>query len=313
MNLEWIYKRAYWKIRKYMDTHWGLHINKKNYYQIPILSLQETNRCLEELIVSGRPFAAGRIGGSELKAMIQCQPEVTDPKKKADAQNLLFCLSGFFGDVSDLEKFTRLMESSLAEMDLIGVWFNQMEDYMIHRYAKKTVMCGKLEGLEPWYNPGEPWTRALKGKKVLCIHPFKDSILSQYEKREQLFVGSDILPEFELFCIKAVQTLLSQEDERFSSWFDALEYMYDEAMKIDFDIALIACGAYGFPLAAKIKQAGKQAIHMGGAMQLLFGIRGKRWDDFELLQPFYNDAWVRPLESEKLKNGGADVEQGCYW
>ena len=55
----------------------------------------------------------------------------------------------------------------------------------------------------------------------------------------------------------------------------ALNYMFDEAMKKNFDVAIIGCGAYGFPLAAKLKQAGKIVIHLGGATQLLFGIIGR--------------------------------------
>ena len=97
--------------------------------------------------------------------------------------------------------------------------------------------------------------------------------------------------------------------------FDALEWMYQEAMKIDFDVAIIGCGAYGFPLAAKLKQAGKQAIHLAGATQLLFGIKGKRWEEdktFEYVQKFFNDSWVRPGESEKPKKSDV-VEGGCYW
>lgn len=49
--------------------------------------------------------------------------------------------------------------------------------------------------------------------------------------------------------------------------------MKDEIDKQDYDIALIGCGAYGFPLAAHIKRSGKKAIHLGGALQLLFGIK----------------------------------------
>lgn len=33
---------------------------------------------------------------------------------------------------------------------------------------------------------------------------------------------------------------------------------------------------YGFPLAAHVKHKGKQAIHLGGTLQLLFGIKGNR-------------------------------------
>ena len=84
-------------------------------------------------------------------------------------------------------------------------------------------------------------------------------------------------------------------------------------MKEEFDVALIACGAYGLPLAARLREAGKQAVHVGGALQLLFGIRGTRWDDFSLLKPFYNEAWRYPLESEHLKTDSKGVENGCYW
>ena len=62
------------------------------------------------------------------------------------------------------------------------------------------------------------------------------------------------MPEFELKTLKAVQTIAGEKDERFSTWFEALEYMFEETMKIDFDIAIIGCGAYGMPLAAKLKK-----------------------------------------------------------
>lgn len=313
MSFEWNYKRLYWKVRKYLDVHVGIAKPKK-YYKNKIISTNETNERMQQLVQAGKPFAAGRIGGSELKAMVTCQPEFKGDKEKAAMHNLLICLSGFFGPLEDLDRFSRLMEESLGTMDFMGVWYNQMEDYMLEHYAPKTVILGELSGLEPWYCPDNPWTKTLKGKKVLCIHPFKDSILAQYKKREHLFEGTDILPEFELRCVKAVQTLMDQKDERFPKWFDALEYMYEEAMKEDFDIALIGCGSYGLPLAAKIKKAGKQAVHMGGALQLLFGIRGSRWNDFDKLIPFYNEYWEYPMQSEQLTEGrNKSVENGCYW
>lgn len=94
-----------------------------------------------------------------------------------------------------------------------------------------------------------------------------------------MFDNPDILPEFELKTLKAVQTLAGEKEDRFKTWFEALNYMYTEAMKIDFDIAIIGCGAYGMPLASMLKEAGKKAIHMGGVTQILFGIKGKRWEE----------------------------------
>ena len=48
----------------------------------------------------------------------------------------------------------------------------------------------------------------------------------------------------------------------------------------------------------------------GGALQLLFGIRGKRWDDHPIISKLYNDAWVRPEETLAHKE---KVEGGSYW
>ena len=79
-----------------------------------------------------------------------------------------------------------------------------------------------------------------------------------------------------------------------------------------YDVAIIGCGAYGFPLAAKLKNAGKQVIHMGGATQILFGIKGRRWEENPRAQLKFNDAWVHPKKEETPKKCGV-VENGCYW
>ena len=65
----------------------------------------------------------------------------------------------------------------------------------------------------------------------------------------------------------------------------------------------------------KMKAAGKQAVHLGGITQILFGIHGKRWDEdknHQFLQKYYSDAWVRLTDKEKPK-GANVVEDGCYW
>jgi hypothetical protein len=90
------------------------------------------------------------------------------------------------------------------------------------------------------------------------------------------------------------------------------DWMCNEINKIEFDTAVIGAGAYGFPLAAHVKRLGKQAIHLGGASQLLFGIRGNRWDNNPAINRFYNEHWVKPLTSETPRNSYV-VEKACYW
>lgn len=221
-------------------------------------------------------------------------------------------LSGFFPNNLQLgEKFYNLVLEDMREIDVLASYIYE------EKYINKYLNCVKVD-LDGYYAPfmwQNPWTKYLKGKKVLVVHPFVDSIRYQYEhNRDKLFDNPDVLPEFkELLTVKAVQTISDQQDERFDTWFDALQFMKDEISKLDFDIALIGCGAYGMCLAAHVKRMGKQAVHLAGWTQMLFGVYGERWiKDQPQYSKYINEYWIRPLESEKPK-GAEKVENGCYW
>ena len=68
------------------------------------------------------------------------------------------------------------------------------------------------------------------------------------------------------------------------------------------------------PLAVKLKKAGKQAIVIGGGLQLLFGIKGKRWDNgFPEITSLYNEYWVRPSAEETPEKQQKLDDAGAYW
>lgn len=288
--------------------------NKKIISGKRVLSAIDVNRVIAEKIISGEPFMAGRFGATELSTIKTFDFQVRKKYKKM--MNQLQMWSGFFPATKEAgEQFTTLMIESIHHANYMGFWMLPFERYYLKKYGSDDLLLTYLFDLEPWSAPKNPWSAALKGKKVLVIHPFAETIESQYKRREKIFPGTDILPEFELKTLKAVQTVAGEKDDRFASWFDALEWMYEEALKIDFDVAIIGCGAYGYPLAAKLKQAGKQAVHLAGATQLMFGIKGKRWNEndyFAYVRKYFNDAWVYPSESEKPKQA-SKVEGGCYW
>lgn len=282
-----------------------------------IMGKGKTNRWIADKIRSGEPFMVARFGNTELSVMTSVLKRRLfgdSPETAARFEKWFSRLgegAGFFPVKSELaEKFTDLMLDSCKAVDVLAMWHCQMDDYVITEYMPE-VTLSYLYYLEPWRTK-KPWSAALEGKKVLVIHPFEDSIQQQYARRKEIFPGTKILPEFELKTLKAVQTIAGEKDERFDTWFDALEYMYQEAMKIDFDIAIVGCGAYGFPLAAMLKNAGKQVIHMGGATQIMFGIKGRRWVENPRSRIKFNDAWVYPKESETPKNCNV-VENSCYW
>ncbi|MGN1215927.1 MAG: hypothetical protein ACI4TJ_06750, partial [Candidatus Cryptobacteroides sp.] len=229
--------------------------------------------------------------------------------------------AGFFpNDIEHLSRFGELVLSDTGEIDLLGSWLPD-EKYLEDYYPER-MMRAQLRLLEPFWS-AEPWTGALEGKKVLVVHPFASLIESQYrDKRELLFPGRNILPRFELKTIAAVQSI-GGNPSLFSDWFEALDSMKAAIDRTDYDVCLIGCGAYGFPLAAHVKRSGKKAVHLGGALQLLFGIIGKRWEDPEYgvkewgipvgaYSSLVNEYWVRP--GDALRPVGSDkVEGGCYW
>lgn len=280
----------------------------------PVLSTASTNEVIAKLIESGRPFMAGRIGANELSTIKMFD---FDYKSKYNKQlRLLSNNAGFFPATAESgQRFTAMMFSLIPQADLVAVWLMPFYGYYLKQYANPGVQLTFLTDFEPWYYPIEPWSAALQNKKVLIIHPFAKTIERQYQKRELLFQSTNILPAFELKTLQAVQTVAGEMDDRFATWFDALDWMEKKALEIDFDIAIIGCGAYGFPLAARLKIAGKQAIHLGGATQLLFGIRGRRWDTYQYyyyIQKFFNDTWIHPPAVDRPKQAD-NVEEACYW
>ncbi len=314
-NFKWIYQKS--RISYYANAlarRVVKHDIFEQKYCKPVLSGEEGNSKITELIESGKPFMVARFGGNEIRALADVVYEREGGKLGGLSKRSRFKLvnqAGFFPDDKEMiYRFADEYLDSAKQVDLLGVWNMFMQGEITKKYLHEADYC-ELKSIEPYYYDN-PWSKALKGKKVLVIHPFVETIANQYEKRDKLFDNKEILPEFDLQIIKAIQTIAGTKDSRFDNWFEALEYMYNEAMKKDFDIAIIGCGAYGFPLAAKIKKAGKQAIHMGGSLQILFGIKGKRWDNHEVIGKYYNDEWVRPGEKDVPKNMRV-VEGGCYW
>lgn len=222
--------------------------------------------------------------------------------------------AGFFSATPELlKRFSEMMIEDMPLIDILASWRFE-EEY----FSKELQNAYKID-FEP-YNPfwsDVPWTAALENKKVLVVHPFAETIQKQYLRKELIHKDPRVLPTFDLQTIKAIQTIGNQGDGRFETWFDALEFMKSEIDKRDYDVCLLGCGAYGMPLAAHVKRSGKKAVHLGGSLQLLFGIRGARWENSNYNATYnysklMNEFWVKPSATE-TPSKAQQVEEGCYW
>ena len=299
--------------------------HERQFRQASIQGREAAGQVIYDHILSGLPFMFSRFGACEINVVNCCRqrrrsrfsrfanqvltgvpPHYTEKVRFAAHNN-----AGIFPETDEgLDQFAQITMDSCRRIDMLGVWrFLRLEE-TLQKERCPSAMLVDPQAAEPCLHD-EPWSAALEGKRVLVIHPFAKSIRAQFRKREQLYPDTQILPEFELRTIQAVQSAAGNPVE-FSSWAEALKSMTDQIDDTPFDVALIGAGAYGLPLAAHVKDLGKQAVHMGGATQILFGIKGGRWDDNPEINRFYNEYWTRPLPEETPAQSGR-VEEGCYW
>jgi hypothetical protein len=277
-------------------------------YNNQIKSQEECNRIISSKIENNEIFLSSRLGGVESDIIHHHINQIPYSEKI----RYMACNNAGINPVDDytLNKFSELYTSNISDIDILGVWDVSVKTHIpiVNDYAKNSILVD-LPSLEPYYNFDSPWSKSLSFKKILVIHPFEETIRKQYKKRELIFNQTEILPDFELVTYKPFQNMGKID----SDFFYSIEKMKDDISKLNFDIALIGCGAFGLPLGSFIKNdMEKTAVHLGGCLQILFGIMGKRWTTNQKIMKFYNENWTYPNKDERPQNFLL-VENGCYW
>lgn len=276
-----------------------------------VLEASRTNETISSLIESSDPTLIARFGATEMSVVEEFENKL--PQYKKSTIDGIQRNSGFFPPQKPyLDRFAQFYTASMVGIDMLGIWYVAKEAYCIKNFCPTAYLCN-LADIEPYYH-SNPWSSRLADKKVLVIHPFAESIKQNYEsKRELLFKDTQVLPKFALQVYKSIQSMAGNQTS-FKDWFEAYEFMCGGISKLSFDVAIVGCGAYGLPIASFIKkEMRKTAVHMGGATQILFGIKGKRWDDNSFFKDcLYNEHWIRPDENEKFSNYKV-AEDGAYW
>ena len=285
------------------------------------LDLQRSIEFIEQGILSGRPFMAGKIGTGDMES-IQHYMDIHSPGSKFAKwcrflagkcgpfwwdnwmrAGICVCAGVFPSDDESIEEFCRIFMGYCDGFDAIATWVPGEKRVFDALCPNSTVIqIGALCPLSPTHT----WYGALKDKKVLVVHLYEKTIRLQYEKHVEFHKGQGMLPEFKLVQYKPVNSIGGKNDQ-FPKWKDALDYMIADIEKIDFDVALLGCGVYGVPLSAHIKRMGRQAIYTGGATQAIFGIKGRRWDHLGI----YNEHWIRPLP-EDIPDNMMMIEGGTF-
>ena len=301
------------------DTHHSFDIVREN---------DNLRNYVYKKITSRKPFIIPRIAGVENNLAMMGVISIQD------------------GNVSP--EFARLLNGILPTMKKhAGIQISNKQsmcDYS-QRYMTAFHKCEKYFWWEPWGNvvcggiaqsfdfvttnfqkpkfdaialdifhsiATNPWTLALKGKRVLIISPFADSFKEKVDIREKIY-GIDLFPECELSFIKPPQTQGANSSREFD--VELKEFVGElEKIKDTFDIALCSCGGYGNLVCSELFDMGKSAIYVGGVLQMYFGVYGARWlrERPDAMRLYMNKYWSRPKETEK-PTGFKGIEDSCYW
>ncbi len=278
---------------------------------------QKNNLYIKEIIQENKPFFIGRIAGCELKVAYCFQQgnlfDIVDELRELENN------AGIYTQTNEsLKEYTKRLIEAYEHCTVIAEW-EQGGKVFAHTgsgqeyISKRTPKTPKIDAraLEPYYFK-DNWMTSIKGKKVLIIHPFLKTFQKQAGNLKKIFPGKSWFEDCHLQFAQPPLTLAGNHEGK--DWREHLTpFLESLREKSDFDIALVAAGGYGMLVSDYIyKEMNKSVMYIGGALQLFFGVIGKRWFDNKDILKLVNDDWIRPSKEEK-PNNFTNVEKGCYW
>lgn len=264
----------------------------------------------------------GRNGTVELEVLLNYH------RYKKFFQDMTFTLernAGVFPqEETSLRQWVHETSEASKTCDILAAgWYAPLrqQELLFLNQVNENYCCVPLRSLEPYYVSQQlRWTALLSDQRVAIVSSFTQTMKQQLVKRNDLW-GNQVdsyLPdsaEF-LFFQTGYSPAIAKGQAEWSplakTWVDALDKLENDILAANVRIVLIGCGGLGMPLGQRLKKAGKIVLVLGGAIQVLFGIKGERWKHHDVIGKLWNKAWVYP-SLEETPRGASLIERSCYW
>jgi len=280
--------------------------------------MEKNAKYICDLFQSDKPFLIGRNGTIELQVVAKyfCDVEIT-----SEEHNKLELNAGIFPQDYHYDYYNNYLEA-LKNVDVIAEgWYKplmKIEKEILDHINPNRYSIG-LRDLEPYYfKPELRYTQYLDNKRVAIVSPFAETCETQtylskaiwpYYTETLLPSTTSWIPIPTYYCPKLDDGEYSWPDN-IKNYRDAINDVVSRVLESEAQVAIIGCGGMGMIIGSILKKEGLQVIVMGGATQILFGIRGQRWETHDIISKFFNDAWVRPSQ---IPLNYRLIEGGCYW
>jgi len=276
----------------------------------------------------GAGFAAGKIGYSEQRWLyypILLDGALSLRHRKAYELALKYHCERQVGiypsDARSVLAFAAFHARHVANLDWLGLFGAPMEPAIVahHRFAAKPIHYRDIEpDRSVPSDPARCYLDSLRGKRLLLLAPFADLLRQRATQADFEGTWSRIGKRwFHPAGVDAIEFPYGYDPEtqrRFPTALHLFDHIVEQVERKPFDVALIAAGGLGIPLASRIKTLGRVAISLGGHLQVLFGVRGKRWREREFWQQnYFNAHWVAMPERYHPAAKDRVSDNGAYW
>jgi len=278
-------------------------------------------------ISSRSGFAAGKIGDSEKQWMLQPiarRRSQTGSALRAYELSLkhhIFEQAALFPPDRDFfARFNAFYIPHVRNLDALGLFGALSEPIIIEHYALNVPVMS-FRDQEPDRsipnNPALCYLQFFRDQRILIVTSQADILVERANKETFEAVWRKTgKPWFYPTSVEALSFPYGwspQAQAQYGNSLRLFETLAANMSKREFDVALIAAGGLGIPLASAAKKVGKIGISLGGHLQALFGVIGRRWrEQEEWLKNYVTDAWIdMPDPRSDWSVTGAD--RGAYW
>jgi len=294
----------------------------------PLDTTRELVAAVGTAVRERRPFAAGKIGFSEQHWLYYpVLLGTTAERIKIRAYEAVLWRyfereAGVYPcEPAFARGFVERHAAAVRELDYLGLFGTDSEPAIVrhHRLGCRFVHFSALEPDRS--TPADDslcYLPHFRGQRLLLVAPFAELLRQRAERdtfeRVWARIGKRWFAPAAVAAVEFPYAFEAETQALFPTVLDLGAEICRRIDAVDFDVALIAAGALGIPLAAHVRRAGRIAISLGGHLQVLFGVLGERWRHREeWRRRYFNEAWIDMPERYKPQNWRELTDGGAYW
>jgi hypothetical protein len=293
----------------------------------PVANRSDLARSLRSALDGEAGFAAAKLGRSEQAMLLyptlleRCRLERQRVALNANVRFHCAVQMGMFpSDPDSILAFSTVHARATCQLDYLALVRGELEADLLAALAPPGRTIDFLD-LEPDRSTpdqsGNCWLPALAGRRVLIMSSIADLLCERANRDTFEAVWAKTgKPWFAPAQVRPLQFPYAYDPDiqkRFGCSQNLLASIVERIDPASFDVALISGGSLGIPIAAAIRGMDRAAMVLGGTLQVLFGVGGRRWWNWPDWQvQYFTPAWIS-VPPDLVPKGAERVEGGAYW